>query len=1009
MTVAAMRSPSPLGTIATPRRGMLLLLVLSILALFVVIGGLGILLALRAREAARAFAAATAGTTATTAVARAQLDEALLKLIRGSTQPGGTGDVSESLLEDKYGTSQTCQVTALSGTGAAVMTARVAGIDTSSPAAIAGRVLTFVPAAGDPTGPSSYRILGVNAGSNLLLANVKQATPLPPPSGTCEAVINGREFADAGKNEAYDAFDARNPFLTRPVLQASMVASVKRPAFGAEDATCDVDNDGDGVPDGIWLDGVVSPQPSPDGGQLSFSVSYLVLDLDGRINLNAHGSFVRAQVPQSQYPKDVNAVPPGLGYGPADVDAALAIGGQAASSGTNSTNRWAILLQGGTLTRVSPPTQWRPTPRLDGASQPGRYGLGVNALPGGSIVTGTNPLNADFWVLQSGGNSPSDLKARLQVFTEGTPPVLRFTRPLSSGSWTTPDTDDVLGTGTATQPYRLRLDHDAPRAAGTIGDDAVFTVAELERILRPFDADAATLAPRLAAMLDDYAERSRMTVTTDSWDTPAVTGTAAQRLAALGGSTVSDVLSPETVAGLRFNLNRPLVSGSARQDYFRQLYTLVVALSGSNSSPAEAAQWVANVIEFRDPDSIMTWYPYDPTPLDGTWTTGTGVWGVERPEMVITNALAQGNQATVMLYRPWRAECTGPNTIAAERIDGCLGNQAANTLNASGTNGVDPVWRLSVGGSATGLNTILASATAVPPNSELPPATLTAAAAPTQVILQRLADPTRPRNTESTNPASYNDYVPVHAVPVPTVNPEVSRWLHWPNRDFVSHGELLAVPAGDPATVADACFNQTKETSLARTVPTILDATLVPSRFTGANVSVANAASFLAGTGLENFQHSHFSTWREPGRVNVNTVLPNVGNTPSSLNDAVWVALTGRTGMPNPVTDGQYNPITSDRSLLVTGGDARFPRAGADAASAFLGRSTAIRLANCGTVRSHVFAVWITLRITDSSPNASLPHYARLFAIVDRSIPVGYAPGRNLNVRDTIRLQRFLP
>jgi hypothetical protein len=74
----------------------------------------------------------------------------------------------------------------------------------------------------------------------------------------------------------------------------------------------------------------------------------------------------------------------------------------------------------------------------------------------------------------------------------------------------------------------------------------------------------------------------------------------------------------------------------------------------------------------------------------------------------------------------------------------------------------------------------------------------------------------------------------------------------------------------------------------------------------------------------------------------------------------------------------------------------------------FFRYARAIRLSNAATIRSHVFAVWITLRITDTSPAASAPVYRRMFAIVDRSIPVGFAPGETLNVRDTIRLQRFL-
>jgi hypothetical protein len=69
--------------------------------------------------------------------------------------------------------------------------------------------------------------------------------------------------------------------------------------------------------------------------------------------------------------------------------------------------------------------------------------------------------------------------------------------------------------------------------------------------------------------------------------------------------------------------------------------------------------------------------------------------------------------------------------------------------------------------------------------------------------------------------------------------------------------------------------------------------------------------------------------------------------------------------------------------------------------------TTAIRLANVATVRSHVFAVWVTLRVRDTSPGGGAS-YHRLFAIVDRSRPVGFSTGKDLNVRDAVRVLRFL-
>jgi hypothetical protein len=71
-------------------------------------------------------------------------------------------------------------------------------------------------------------------------------------------------------------------------------------------------------------------------------------------------------------------------------------------------------------------------------------------------------------------------------------------------------------------------------------------------------------------------------------------------------------------------------------------------------------------------------------------------------------------------------------------------------------------------------------------------------------------------------------------------------------------------------------------------------------------------------------------------------------------------------------------------------------------------RALANRLGSIATVRSNVFAVWITVEVTDSAPDAGPPTRHRMFAIVDRSIPVLYQKGRNNDVRQVICLQRFL-
>ncbi|MEX0586664.1 MAG: hypothetical protein WD176_08470, partial [Pirellulales bacterium] len=91
----------------------------------------------------------------------------------------------------------------------------------------------------------------------------------------------------------------------------------------------------------------------------------------------------------------------------------------------------------------------------------------------------------------------------------------------------------------------------------------------------------------------------------------------------------------------------------------------------------QVAQWATNVIDFRDRDSVCTRFQYDPNPFDG-WSVQARagnatspmhftVFGCERPELIITEALAghdfrttEGKQAykpnpwiLIELYNPW--------------------------------------------------------------------------------------------------------------------------------------------------------------------------------------------------------------------------------------------------------------------------------------------------------------------------------------------------------------------
>ena len=79
----------------------------------------------------------------------------------------------------------------------------------------------------------------------------------------------------------------------------------------------------------------------------------------------------------------------------------------------------------------------------------------------------------------------------------------------------------------------------------------------------------------------------------------------------------------------------------------------------------------------------------------------------------------------------------------------------------------------------------------------------------------------------------------------------------------------------------------------------------------------------------------------------------------------------------------------------------------------------AMRLPNLVTNQSNVFAVWVTVSLFEYDPisgygneyvgDDGLPKRERQFFIVDRTIPVGFKPGEDLNTDRTILLQRKLP
>lgn len=623
----------------------------------------------------------------------------------------------------------------------------------------------------------------------------------------------------------------------------------------------DVDNDGDGVPDSIWVDVGLPARSLPDGRMYKPLAAILVADLDGRLNVNAHGAL--AQTYPNYYgpmtlgtliaagePSDPPVLPRGQGWGPAEVNLLPLLTGAPVADRlalyrallcgvyNSAANRTTDGRYGEGWRMRNPASFGFPAPGLSRSSlpdpfQPQSEGLFFNKF---SDYPECYPAPLNHWASRSYGSLP-DMKGSVAMAAD-----LRG-QPM----YDLVDETGVVPTGgnpylyaLSNTPYELNLGQASPRnARGPVSTDHPFSVYELERLLRRYDADRGGRPNRLDALgpvgstpsLGALLADRRHELTVESWDlpVPGVGFTPALRQQALGQGMfrpqhVADLLRAKLPAdlgelqfealarqllpldfllGQRMNLNRPFgngrddnnngvvdeweeawlgepiidVQGSgvvcnhtngidvnndgivnqvdralARQLYARHLYVLMSLVADDDVSGAAhpawtdadararwIAQWAVNVVDFRDRDSVMTRFEYDPNPftsqgwrVDGDPGTDDGiprphvVWGCERPELLITETLAlharrtedlasdpSGKKTTdptepdedfdqrlrplaslfVELYNPWPATLGQAGEFSFDRGGaGWVGGVLLNQRTPQG----HPVWRLVV-------------------------------------------------------------------------------------------------------------------------------------------------------------------------------------------------------------------------------------------------------------------------------------------------------------------------
>ncbi len=321
--------------------------------------------------------------------------------------------------------------------------------------------------------------------------------------------------------------DLCRKIMLRPIGPAGGITNPDHPNFtgsnpnfdpmwnGATTATpqpqWDVDNDGDGIPDSVWVDLGLPVRSTADGRLYKPLFAILCTDLDGRINVNAHGC---ADQSTTAYTAAVSAptghafasgvtpvLPRGVGYGPAEINPLAIL--------TNNTTLLSNVL-----------TARYPSAGLGSDLAGKRLSLNKWLLYGGNYWTGvTNDAGAY--------GSPPDLLGTAAIGLDWGGRALYAT---ASGTVTMGQAYNA--TTSVASPYELDLS--AKRTRGLA--NTPFGAAELERIFRPYDRDAPSLSARLAqatattgvatdsVLLQNDSSTPprprRFGVTTDSWDLP---------------------------------------------------------------------------------------------------------------------------------------------------------------------------------------------------------------------------------------------------------------------------------------------------------------------------------------------------------------------------------------------------------------------------------------------------------------------------------------------------------
>ncbi len=321
----------------------------------------------------------------------------------------------------------------------------------------------------------------------------------------------------------------------------------------------DVDNDNDGIRDSVWIDFGAPVMKSADGRLMKPMAALLVLDMDGRLNLNAHGTLDIAN------PTNFNESLAG--------GASSDILAQGQGSGTAEINLGPL------MPGTTPAARWDWYRRFfDGAAANTDFFPNDSALPPATVRQFTRNRSGKMGVSNVPGQAGFDLAAQMkmqgmprwatgQVLDSSGTPVLggyasmpdlygRYAVGLNDfGQPVSEAMVDYINNNTRidqNSPYEIDLSLGASRGESATAADGPYSIAELERILRAYDPDAGKLPTRIWELAGEFKQNSsdttpdltrlnlwRTLLTTDSYDMPVPSVTVPQWM----------VLGPDGVAG----------------------------------------------------------------------------------------------------------------------------------------------------------------------------------------------------------------------------------------------------------------------------------------------------------------------------------------------------------------------------------------------------------------------------------------------------------------------------